>query len=154
MMQPHGGRALTDADLHVHALHDNTGRSVFIFWAQNRAIAFIVRVCNARVIGLAALELVHVDVISGGAGTANCRAAISVLWCLARTDERRREELLEKVVKGFAKRGQRGDEDADGEFGAGPDCKVDTVPSWVLRCRQGLELDSFENRADCCAGLV
>lgn len=66
---------------------------------------------------------------------------------LPRTGQHAAEDFLELL----AERGQRGDEDADGEFGRGPDGEVDAVPGGVAGFLEDAEFDGFEDGADGCA---
>lgn len=75
----------------------------------------------------------------------DARVSIAVVWRFARARQCRGHELLEKMIECFAERREGCDEDADGEFGAGPDGKIHAVPCRILRLGDGFEFDSFED---------
>jgi hypothetical protein len=93
------------------------------------------------VIGFAALEVVHVNAVS----LCDARVPIGVVWRFARARQCRGHELLEKMIECFAERREGCDEDADREFGAGPDGEVYAIPRRILRLGDGLEFDSLED---------
>ena len=49
------------------------------------------------------------------------------------------------MIECFAERRKGCDEDADREFGAGPDGEVYTIQRRILRLGDGLEFDSLED---------
>ena len=92
-------------------------------------------------IGFATLEVLHVNAVS----LCDARVPIAVVWRFARACQCRWHKLLEKMIERFAERRKGCDEDADREFGAGPDGEVYAVPRWILRLGDGLEFDSLED---------
>ena len=101
------GRGFSDANLYVHTLH-YAGASVFVITIQDCTIALVVEDTLAgytRVVGLAALKVVHMDTVSNVASATDGGAAISILRCFAGAGPGRRQDLLEKLIKGFAQWG-------------------------------------------------
>jgi len=75
----------------------------------------------------------------------DARVAIAIVWRFARARQCRGHELLEKMIECFAERREGCDEDADGQFGAGPDGEVYAVPRWILRLGDGFEFNGLED---------